>query len=158
MNKIKVLIADDQEILLQNVIRELKQFNEFEVIGTANDGIDEYDKINNLKPDMIFTDNQMPNMTGIQVIEKIFEDTTIESKPYFAMITSDAYSMELRDKSKKYKFSLIPKPISKEGIQYALDEYLYFIENKDNNIEKQKEDNISANKEKKEFFSRLFKK
>ena len=51
-----------------------------EIVGIVEDGMQEYDLIKELQPDLVITDNQMPKMTGVDVIKKIAEET-IEQKP-----------------------------------------------------------------------------
>lgn len=80
MEKIKVLIADDVNELVETLKIILQKDEKIEVIGIANDGQDEYDKIIKLQPDLVFTDNQMPKMTGIEVIEKINNEPIITKK------------------------------------------------------------------------------
>lgn len=142
MDKIKTLVADDSEILMNNLISEINKFEECEIIGTAFNGEDEYNKILSLNPDIVFTDNQMPKMNGIDVIEKVF-NSDIESKPYFAMITSDT-GAELIKKSRELNFTLLHKPINNYGVDYALSNYKFNIE------KKSKENELICKEEKKE--------
>lgn len=71
MEKIKVIIADDIQAIVESNKRIVASFDNVEVIGTAYNGQDEYDMIINLQPDLVITDNQMPIMNGIDVIKNI---------------------------------------------------------------------------------------
>mgnify|MGYP006072305497 CR=1 FL=1 len=64
MEKIKIIIADDIQAIVESNKRIVASFDNVEVIGTAYIGQDEYDMIINLQPDLVITDNQMPIMNG----------------------------------------------------------------------------------------------
>lgn len=69
--KTKVMIADDH-----NLIREgLKQLLEFdgkiEIISEASNGVECLDKLQNLLPDVLLLDINMPEKNGLEVLEEI---------------------------------------------------------------------------------------
>ena len=80
MEKLKVVIADDMQVIAGNNKRIATLFDNIEVVGIANNGQEEYDMIMELKPDLVITDNQMPLMNGVDVIEKI-NSSSITKKP-----------------------------------------------------------------------------
>ena len=65
---IKVLIADDQEIVCEGLKRILQTDPEIDVIATANDGLEALDLIAKNVPDVVLMDLQMPRMNGVQAI------------------------------------------------------------------------------------------
>ena len=69
-----VLIVDD-ELLVINSLRNRISWNDFgfEVIGDARNGITAYEKILQLKPDIVFTDIRMAGMNGLELIQKVNE-------------------------------------------------------------------------------------
>lgn len=71
---IKVLIVDD-EMLIRVGIKSCIDWeaNGFEVVGFAEDGKQALDIISRTKPDIVLTDIKMPNMDGIELIERIKE-------------------------------------------------------------------------------------
>ena len=71
MRKLRVIVADDVEIIAKTNKMLVEKNENFEVIGLAKDGEEEYNMILELKPDLVVTDNQMPIMNGTDVIEKI---------------------------------------------------------------------------------------
>lgn len=94
--KVKVLIADDIESIANENKKIIEQNVNIEILGIASDGQEELDMILNLKPDLVITDNQMPKMNGVEVIEKI-NNLNIENKPDFILYTGDC-SSELNNK------------------------------------------------------------
>ena len=69
--KIKILLADDNTEFVSTVIEYLKQEEDMEVIGTAKDGLEAFEKIKTLNPDVVLLDVIMPHMDGIGVLEKL---------------------------------------------------------------------------------------
>lgn len=86
---IKIVIADDNEILLEQIVKGLKQSQEIEIVGIAKNGQEELDYIKQFCPDVVITDIEMPKMTGVEVIE-IAKD--FENPPEFIVITGGASS------------------------------------------------------------------
>jgi len=70
MAKIKVLIVDDSTYI-QKVFQELLSRNpSIEVVGTASDGAEALDKIEQLKPDVVTVDLMMPKMNGVECLQQ----------------------------------------------------------------------------------------
>jgi len=68
---IKVLIADDQEIVCEGLKRILETDPQIVVIGAANDGQQALDMIEKELPDLVLMDLQMPRMNGVQAIRRL---------------------------------------------------------------------------------------
>lgn len=73
MEKIKVLIADDNREFAQIVSRFIQEEEDFKVIGIAKDGIEALDIIEREKPDILILDIIMPHLDGLGVLEKLHE-------------------------------------------------------------------------------------
>lgn len=78
--KIKVVVADDMEIIVRNMKSVIEENPNVEKIESVFNGEDEINAILNLKPDIVFTDMQMPKKTGLEVIEEVMTNTSIEKK------------------------------------------------------------------------------
>jgi DNA-binding NarL/FixJ family response regulator len=70
---IKVLIADDQELIRDSLSYMLGTYDDLEVVGTAMNGRDAVDKTLSLRPDVILMDVRMPVMDGISALDEIKE-------------------------------------------------------------------------------------
>lgn len=67
--KLRALIADD-EALARHLLREyLAAHPDIELVGEADNGLDAARCINELAPDLVFLDIQMPKLTGLEVLE-----------------------------------------------------------------------------------------
>ena len=69
--KIKVLIVDDSALIRAILKEMIDQADDMEVIGTARDPLIARDKIRELNPDVITLDIEMPNMDGLEFLEKL---------------------------------------------------------------------------------------
>lgn len=74
MKTIKVMVVDDSSFMRKVVSDLLNSDPEIEVIATARDGLDAWDKLRNLDPDVILLDVEMPRWDGLALLEKIFEE------------------------------------------------------------------------------------
>jgi RNA polymerase sigma factor (sigma-70 family) len=69
--KTKIFIADDHPVVVDGIIRAMEKVREFEIAGTAPDGIQAVEQIKTLKPDIVIMDISMPNMKGIDATREI---------------------------------------------------------------------------------------
>jgi DNA-binding NarL/FixJ family response regulator len=72
MSKIRVLIVDDHQIVRDGIKRLLKDEDDIELIGSVGSGKEALDFIKCSQPDIVITDLSMPNMSGIELTEKLF--------------------------------------------------------------------------------------
>ncbi len=71
MKTIRILIADDHQIIHSGIGDILKSHNNLEIVGNAYNGEEAVEKALSLKPDVIFMDISMPKMGGIEATGKI---------------------------------------------------------------------------------------
>jgi DNA-binding NarL/FixJ family response regulator len=71
MTKIRVLLADDQDIIRTGLTIILNHQDDLEVVGQAADGIEAVDMARHLQPDVILMDIKMPRLNGIQATRQI---------------------------------------------------------------------------------------
>ena len=71
MDKIKVIICDDHQILVQGLKSLLKDSEEIEIIATANNGQELLETLKNKKPDILLLDVDMPVMDGYETLKQV---------------------------------------------------------------------------------------
>ena len=72
----KAIIIDDERLARNELKKLLLDFPEIEVVGEAANAAEGLEKIENLSPDLIFLDIQMPGKTGFDML------TELDSAPH----------------------------------------------------------------------------
>ncbi len=117
-----VLIADDSRVMRQIVIRTLRQagYDDWEIIE-ATDGQEALDMTLAQQPDLILSDWNMPNMTGIDLLRSLRaqgNDTPL------GFVTSEG-STEMREQAEEAgALFLVAKPFTPEAFREAIDPLL----------------------------------
>ncbi|MET3697965.1 two-component system chemotaxis response regulator CheB [Bacillus oleivorans] len=77
MMKVRVLIVDDSAFMRKVITDFLSDHPQIEVVGTARNGEDALKKIQQLKPDCLTLDVEMPVLNGLDALEMIMEQNPI---------------------------------------------------------------------------------
>lgn len=126
--KLKIVIIDD-EILAQNIIKNfLSKFDNTEILKICNNGFEGLKAIQELKPDLVFLDIQMPKLTGFEMLE------LIDNPPF--IIFSTAYDEFAIKAFEVNAVDYLLKPYSFERFSEALNKVFKYInsEQKENNV------------------------
>lgn len=71
---IRVVLADDHEVVRSGIRAILSDLGGLEVVGEAADGVALLDQVARLAPDLVITDLSMPRMNGIRAIAALREE------------------------------------------------------------------------------------
>lgn len=71
MKKIRVVIADDHAIMRVGIRNILSRSNEIDVVGEASNGAEAIDLIDDLQPEVLILDMEMPVMDGVEVARRL---------------------------------------------------------------------------------------
>ena len=71
MDKVKVLVVEDNPELVQTICEKLSEDRQLEVIGSAGDGMTALELCRQKKPDVMLLDIVMPELDGFGVLEKL---------------------------------------------------------------------------------------
>ena len=118
----KVLIADDSRVMRQIVLRTLRQagLGHHDFVE-AVDGADALSKVASERPELVLSDWNMPNMTGIELLRAL---RASGNDVPFGFVTSEG-SPEMRDIADKAgALFVIAKPFTAETFSDALDRVL----------------------------------
>ena len=69
--KKKVFIIDDESDARLLIRQYIQPYEQLEVIGECDNGIDAVEAINQFEPDLIFLDIKMPGLSGFQVVQQL---------------------------------------------------------------------------------------
>jgi len=90
---ISTVLVDDEKLALDELGFLLRDFEDIEVVGTASNGPEAVAIIEELDPELVFLDVQMPGLDGLGVMARLRE--TREKLPYFILATAyDQYAVE----------------------------------------------------------------
>lgn len=68
---VKIIIADDHSMVREGLKQLLELDGDIEIIAEAKDGIECLEKLKSTLPDILLLDINMPNMNGLEVLQKI---------------------------------------------------------------------------------------
>jgi two-component system, NarL family, response regulator DegU len=141
MKKIKILIADDHPIFRSGVKDVLSKIADFEIVAEAENGMQAYQNIISLLPDVAVLDLEMPVLNGLDVCRKVLNEkhhtefivlTMHKEKQYFLdAMNSGVNGYLLKDNAidelvvAVRKVALGEKIVSQQ-MQYLLKETLQF--------------------------------
>lgn len=132
MEKIRTLISYNNEQERNAILERVKQLAYVDVIGTSANGVDTFNKIVDLKPEMVFANyNMNGGMNGLELIQRT--KTRLENDmPIFNFITSELPENEINllvNVADNKINALISEKQKEESIINTLEEYKKFKEN-----------------------------
>ena len=114
---ISAILVDDEKLASDELAYQLKEFADVEIVATASNGLEAVKLIEDLEPDLVFLDVQMPGLDGMGVIRKLREKNI--PLPYFVMATAyDQYAVEaFRWEALDY----LLKPVEQDRLALAIE-------------------------------------
>ncbi len=116
MSKLRVVIIDDNQRVVNLLTEILKADEEIEVLGYANDGLEGIEKIKELEPDLVLLDMIMPKLDGIGVLEKVKKGIGLKKNPAFIVVSAVAQEMVTETAFELGAAYYILKPFEKDVI------------------------------------------
>ncbi len=118
-NPLKVILADDHEIVRAGIRRLLSIDRRLKIIDEAENGQDLVDTVSYHKPDIVISDIMMPKLNGIDALKKIRE---LKLDCYVIMLTAYEDSFHLENALEAGADGYLSKDINaKELIEAILD-------------------------------------
>lgn len=111
---LKLLIVDDEPIILKGLINIISKQDELytNIVG-ATDGIDALEKSKDFQPDLVITDINMPEMSGLELIKKMKEERLCKR---FIIVTGYDEFDYAREALRYQVMDYLLKPINKREI------------------------------------------
>jgi DNA-binding NarL/FixJ family response regulator len=85
---IRILIADDQELIRTGLRLVLQSHDDLDVVGEAGDGREAVQLALSLHPDVILMDIRMPRMDGIEAVAQLTAAVTQQPPPRVLILTT----------------------------------------------------------------------
>jgi len=109
---LRTILIDDEQPARDVVKHYLKDFSEIEIIAEVADGFNGLKAIQEMKPDLVFLDVQMPKLTGLELLELLDQPPLIIFSTAYDQYAIKAFEMNAID--------YLLKPYSKERFSQAV--------------------------------------
>ena len=110
------LLADDEESARERLKRLLKAHPGVEVVGEARDGLEAVTKIEELQPDLLFLDIEMPGLSGFEVLQSLPPKARL---PLVIFVTGyDQHALEAFEAN---ALAYLLKPVEPERLAQAVE-------------------------------------
>jgi DNA-binding NarL/FixJ family response regulator len=117
MRIIKLIIADDHNILRQGLVGILKNYEDICIVAEAEDGNSLIRKYEMFKPDVVLTDIEMPELSGLAAAIEIIEKHPEAKILFLSMHYSDEYIIRIDEIG---GMGLVSKEIIKDELVTAI--------------------------------------
>lgn len=132
MEKIKILIAHNNEEIRNKIADTIKGLDYVELVGMTADGRETYNKIIESKPEVVFAKMNLDNMDSIEIMEKSKENLK-DNVPIFNIITdsnvSDEYMKNAYNIMGRNLNTFVSEPINNIEIDNIMQGYKELKEN-----------------------------
>lgn len=94
-NQIKILVADDHNLVRQGIVALLNVESDMQVIGEASDGIEAVRLAKKFNPDIVIMDLSMPNLNGLEATHQIKRDASDVKVLILTQHENEEYVMQI---------------------------------------------------------------
>jgi len=114
---IRALVIEDEKLAQQRLLGLLEKYSEtIEIVGIVGDGKQAVERINSLKPELLFLDIQMPFLTGFEVLQEIDLDPLI--------VFTTAYNEFAIKAFEQNSIDYLLKPLTEERLDKTIQKLL----------------------------------
>ncbi len=113
---VRYLVVDDSVFARKNLIKMIETFGG-EVAGEAGDGLTAISEFGRVKPDIVLMDITMPQMEGIEAVERIVRQ---HPDARIVMVSSVGYQENILAALQRGAKHFVQKPVKPEGLYEIL--------------------------------------
>ena len=124
MTQLKCIIIEDESLAAELLSRNLEDHDQLNIIGVFDNGFSGLKAIQDLKPDLVFLDIELPKLTGLELLELL-------DKPPMIIFTT-AYNQYAIEAFEKNAIDYLLKPFSKTRLFNAIDKAILKVSSKGN--------------------------
>ena len=114
--EIRVVIADDEEGMRLIERKMIERVEGMKLVGEAKNGRELVELVEKLKPQLVFLDVEMPEMTGVEAA-RVIQDTN----PQTVLVFATAHDDYMADAFEVYAFDYLIKPFRMERVLKTLE-------------------------------------
>ncbi|TKB44839.1 LytR/AlgR family response regulator transcription factor [Thalassotalea mangrovi] len=134
MNKLTTLIVDDEPLARKGLAVRLQDFNCIDVIAQCATGKDAIEKIEQLSPNLVFLDIQMPGLSGFDVVRHLIANDV--AMPIIVFVTAfDHYAVQAFD---IHALDYLLKPVDLERLGKTIERIEGYVKQQQANQHKQR--------------------
>ncbi|MBI4873654.1 MAG: response regulator transcription factor [Acidobacteria bacterium] len=123
---ISAILVDDEQLARDELSFLLRDCPDVEIVATGKNGVEAVRLIEDLEPDLVFLDVQMPGLDGLSVIAKLREKNI--PLPHFILATAfDQYAV---DAFRLQAMDYLLKPIEKDRLERSIERARRAIQDK----------------------------
>lgn len=111
----RAVIIDDEPLARSIILEYLQDHPGIEVVAECNDGFEGFKAIQQLQPDLVFLDIQMPRINGFEMLELVDDPPAVIFTTAF-----DEYALKAFD---AHAVDYLLKPFSKERFDKAIEKF-----------------------------------
>lgn len=115
-----MVIVDDDDVSLENLDFSLRKDTRFQVEGVARNGKQGKKVITKVRPDLLFLDVEMPDMTGMELLQDIRDSISWNMKVVFYT----AYDKYMIQAIRESAFDYLLKPFEEQDLQDILERFI----------------------------------
>jgi len=124
--KISAVVVDDEELARRILCEYLAAFPDIEVAAECANGFEAVKAVNELKPQLLFLDIQMPKLSGFEVLELIDPDPAVVFVTAYDEFALSAFEVHAVD--------YLLKPFSQERLTEAVDRARLRLDHRDSSL------------------------
>ena len=112
-DKIKVVIVDDEPQSIHRLQNDLATQDVFEVIATSSSAVSAKNLVMSMQPDVLFIDVEMPEQTGLEVLQSLREEMPME----LIVVFYSAFDKYMIEALRVSAFDFLLKPYQQEELE-----------------------------------------
>jgi len=125
---LSTIVVDDEQLACDELSFLLKDFPEIDIIATGSNGLEAVEIIQQLEPELVFLDVNMPGLDGMGVVRRLRENGAV--LPHFIFVT--AYDQHAVEAFRLEALDYLLKPVDKVRLAESVGRATRFVQEKRN--------------------------
>lgn len=123
MRTYRVMIIDDDETAIDELVRALAKYPQFEVAGSCRNTVSGYKMLMAEHPDLLFLDVELPDMQGVEFFNSIQDKIIWDMRVVFY----SSYSKYILSAMRESAFDYLLKPFEQKELDGIVERYMKYM-------------------------------